>query len=336
MPSAPPPGPEDAGPLVLTAARLSIEFRFPGFSEDFVRNLGSRFAGFLGSGPARAVCTVRDAAVDAPTPLPVEIDDALRRYLSTVFTRFPASADVGEDVERAADWLRVLGGDRALRAALGRLGTGDWAKTLVAPLPGASVIFRPAAGHGEIFLNAALPAEAKSAVFRETVFLVLSCLLPHHGGIVLHGAGAVRSGRGYVFLGLSGEGKSTLVRLTGPDSALSDDGVCIRRRGDDLHVFGIPFFQFEASEEDRRRIATASAPLGGLYFLRKGGPHRVERRNGPEALGEILHNLIHFFRWFPDGTCRLAFEIASRLVQTAGARFLHFSRDGGFWNVIIP
>jgi hypothetical protein len=336
MPPTTPGDPQEAGPLVLAAAGLTLAFRFPGFSSDFVQSQVSRFAGFRGTGPAEAIFTVRDAAVDAPAPFPGGIDAALLRHLKTVFARFPASADIGEDVDRAADWMRVLGGDGALRRALEGLGPGDWSETLVAPLPGASVILRPGTGRGEIFLNAALPAEAKSAVFREAVFLVLSSLLPHHGGIVLHGAGAVRGGRGYLFLGLSGEGKSTLARLAGPDSALSDDGVCVRRLGDTYHVSGIPFYQFEATEETRRRIATETAPLGGLFFLRKGGPHRVEHRPGPEALGEILHNLIHFFRWFPDETCRLAFGIASGLVQAAGARRLHFSRDRGFWDVIIP
>jgi hypothetical protein len=126
-----------------------------------------------------------------------------------------------------------------------------------------------------------------------------------------------------------------LARLSGPARFLSDDGICLRRTAEGIRIFATPFVQQDVEPFFKKRSGELSAPLEGLYFLKKGEDHGIEQKPRPQALGEILHNLTHFFRWFPEQACRQAFSISSDIVMSAGPKVLRFSKDAGFWDAII-
>jgi hypothetical protein len=52
-----------------------------------------------------------------------------------------------------------------------------------------------------------------------------SLLLARSGGFLVHGAGAVRNGRAFIFAGISGTGKTTIARLAPPDVTLLTDEI---------------------------------------------------------------------------------------------------------------
>lgn len=72
--------------------------------------------------------------------------------------------------------------------------------------------------------------------------LWLGALLPEEGGLLLHGAAVMRAGAGYLFLGESGAGKSTIARLCAASGAtvLGDEIVALRGGRKGPRLYGTP------------------------------------------------------------------------------------------------
>lgn len=60
-------------------------------------------------------------------------------------------------------------------------------------------------------------------------------ILAREHGFLMHSASAIRNGRGYLFAGVSGAGKTTISRLAPPDVKLLTDEIC---------TSGVPRFTF--------------------------------------------------------------------------------------------
>jgi hypothetical protein len=121
--------------------------------------------------------------------------------------------------------------------------------------------------------------------------LLLQHRLAREGGVEVHGCGVVWRGRALLFCGRSGAGKSTTARLWKRHARgarlLSDDRVVLRpgRRGVTAH--GTPW------HGDGGFASPAKAPLGALFFLRRGRATRLKALSPAEAAARL------FARSFP-------------------------------------
>ncbi len=71
---------------------------------------------------------------------------------------------------------------------------------------------------------------------------ILIELLSKNEGFIIHGSAVGKSGRGFIFTGKNGAGKSTAMRLLYPDfKALADDTVIIKKIGNNYFLFQTPF-----------------------------------------------------------------------------------------------
>lgn len=157
--------------------------------------------------------------------------------------------------------------------------------------------------------------------------ILYSLALVEAHGIVVHAASLIRNGKAYLFCGPSGSGKTTVARLS-PDAILLSDELSIARisRGR-AFCYGTPFWgELARAGEDR------TAPLAGIYFLRKGGRHAVEEIRPRQALERLLPNVL-FFASEGDLTAGV-FRIAADLVEAVPCFDLSFRLDPGFWEVI--
>ena len=114
----------------------------------------------------------------------------------------------------------------------------------------------------------------------EITALRLACalwLLPR-GGLLLHGACVEHEGRGHVFVGRSGAGKTTLAGRLGA-RVISDEVTCLK----DGRVQGHPF----QSRLGDGRAPEGGLPLGSLATLAQGEPRR-ERLFGAAAGRALL------------------------------------------------
>jgi hypothetical protein len=110
--------------------------------------------------------------------------------------------------------------------------------------------------------------------------------LAREGAAEVHACGVVWKGRALLFCGQSGAGKSTTARLWKRHARgarlLSDDRVVLRpaRRG--VRAWGTPW------HGDGGYASPASAPLGGLFFLRHARTTRLLPLSRSEAAARLV------------------------------------------------
>ncbi len=122
--------------------------------------------------------------------------------------------------------------------------------------------------------------------------VVWATLLPHLGGVMIHGCGFRRDEFGFIFPGPSGAGKTTLARKAlDPDDVLSDEICVVRKMEEGWRVFGTPFW----GDFARGGTSMRSWPLRALAFLAQAssGP-TITPMTSPEATLRLLGCFLAF------------------------------------------
>jgi hypothetical protein len=109
-------------------------------------------------------------------------------------------------------------------------------------------------------------------------------LLSRHKGMILHACGVRDEGRGYLFLGYSGDGKSTMANLWFENSAtiLNDDRIVIRERGGEFWMYGTPW------HGDFKEWSSGGMPIRKMFFLSRGAENEAVPKQGADAVSMIL------------------------------------------------
>jgi hypothetical protein len=136
--------------------------------------------------------------------------------------------------------------------------------------------------------------------------LLFQHLLRALGGVELHAAGVVSSsGRGYLFAGQSGDGKTTTARLWQAHGAivLSDDRIVVRRAGaGGWRMYGTPW------HGEAELAASTSSPLAGLFVLARGETNALEPLDPAAAVATLFaRGFPAFFE--PDSTAQLLAQL---------------------------
>jgi hypothetical protein len=157
--------------------------------------------------------------------------------------------------------------------------------------------------------------------------VALSLLLLRGGGLLLHAASLASRGRGQVFTGPSGAGKTTICRLSGTRTVLTDETTIVRRMGRGFTVHGNPF-----PGELGRPGPNASFPLAAVNLLVKAGAPAVVRLSRSDAVRALLANTFLHARE-PD-LVAAALDAACALADRVPVRRLSFAMNPSFWEVI--
>jgi hypothetical protein len=108
-------------------------------------------------------------------------------------------------------------------------------------------------------------------------------ILAGRRGILCHACGMVDNGKSLIFLGNSGDGKSTLTNLLKDHATiLNDDRIVVRKQGTVFWAYGTPW------HGDVDLVAARRAPLRGIFFLKHGSVNRVTPIRGAQAVTMLL------------------------------------------------
>ena len=115
--------------------------------------------------------------------------------------------------------------------------------------------------------------------------LILYYLTVMNGAIFIHGSGVNYEGRGYLFTGTSGRGKTTLARLWHEAGArvVHDDRLIIREINGAYTMYNTPVYDNEYPFQ---------SPLNEVFILSHGGKNEMQPLQGANALTNIMANCI--------------------------------------------
>jgi len=142
--------------------------------------------------------------------------------------------------------------------------------------------------HGEVILRRDLAADGVSVYPLEYPLdeLLVTHLLAQGRGVEMHGCGLVTpEGRGLLFLGHSGSGKTTTARLWTPRDGvkiLSDDRIILRREGGRFWMHGTPW------HGEGRMASPGRAPLDRILFLARGGRNELIPIRAAESVARLF------------------------------------------------
>jgi hypothetical protein len=156
------------------------------------------------------------------------------------------------------------------------------------PVPYKVASFDPSFTSGEVFLHHPY-FESRPALYPleyplDELWMVN--LLGQGRGAEIHGCGVVDAqGKGHLFVGQSGAGKSTMARLWEPQKGiqiLSDDRIVLRQADQKLWMYGTPWHG-EAGFSSATR-----APLSRIYFLRQAKENKLLPLRPARAVGQLF------------------------------------------------
>ena len=202
--------------------------------------------------------------------------------------------------------------------------------------------FDSATGTGELSVKAALLAGRNMRVFEQLLMQAYHSAARRRGlpGQLVHSAGVIRDGRGYLFVGESGAGKSTVAELSSDHHVLNDEIVMVTpdlagapsgNLSGNLSLRGTPFNGFFTGKQP------GSAPLVAIFLLAHGPAHRVRDVPRAEATAQITSQIVPpvGLEDALDGKATAAtLETAIQLTECVPVKILEFRPDEGFWTAI--
>jgi hypothetical protein len=151
---------------------------------------------------------------------------------------------------------------------------------------------------------------------------VLTMYLLDGAGIVLHAAGALVGGQGIALAGVSGAGKSTVMRLADGRPGwqpLSDDRVILRLDGNLATIHGTPW-PGEGQVAEHR-----CAPLERLFFLEQASANAIRALAPREALGRLLR--MASIPWYDPDYLGSALGACGSILARVPSALLAFCRE---------
>ena len=170
------------------------------------------------------------------------------------------------------------------------------------------------ANSGKIVVN----LQNSFSIIKYFLKILYSYLCLRKNEVMLHAAGIVKDDKGYVFIGPSDSGKSTVTELSKGCTVLSDETIIIREN----MIFGTPF--------GTGRYANASNKICSLFRLIKDKSTYLEELDYGKGFSELLSN----FLIFEERTVKTVLPLCENLINKFPLYKLHFSLDDSFWKKI--
>lgn len=152
--------------------------------------------------------------------------------------------------------------------------------------------------------------------------VLLANLLGRGRGVELHSCGVIdHQGRGHLFVGVSGAGKTTTARLWEGIAAgiVSDDRVIVREVNGEPWMFGTPW------HGEAELSMAHGVPLAGVYLLVQAQASAIVELDAGEAVARLFRCAFPLFH--DAAALDFTVDFLSRLVHTVPVRELQFTPD---------
>ncbi len=138
--------------------------------------------------------------------------------------------------------------------------------------------------------------------------ILLMHFLATRDGVLIHSAGAEIDGKGCIFPGKSGAGKSTISRQLAQlamANLLSDDRMIIRKTKRGYRAYGTPW-PGDAGIAENKEV-----PLFGIFFIKHGNDNRIREISPKEAIERFFS--VTSIPWYDKEMMQVALTTLERL-----------------------
>lgn len=156
--------------------------------------------------------------------------------------------------------------------------------------------------------------------------LILYYLTVISGDIMIHASGVKYEGKGYLFSGVSGKGKTTIAGLWESSGAtvIHDDRLIIRKSDPGYTIYNTPIYNNDVPDE---------SPLHRLYLIDHGSSNSLVPIKGAVAASLVMSNCIQH-NWGHEIIAGLLGSV-SFMCETVPVIKLHFVPEMGIVNYIL-
>jgi len=188
--------------------------------------------------------------------------------------------------------------------------------------PSRFLFLAPDLKSGDLYVTADAPQDVDPLSYPLNQVLWI-LLLSRGRGILFHACGIDDHGKGCLFLGNSGEGKSTTAKLWFDHglTVLNDDRIIVRENKGKLWMYGTPW------HGDFKEHSPHGLPVHKLFFLRRGTKNSSRAKSGAEAVSMLLARSFPPF-WDKQGM-DFTIDFCRRLVSNIPCYELTFVPDAG-------
>lgn len=260
-------------------------------------------------------------------------DESLRRPLSRTVSRFAVEPSSETDIAIIVDWMpaslpppgRLLFDSGAVWRAFDDDGAFriDCFSDILGELPYKVAFFDRDLREGRIFVRRDAVNDEMHALDYPLDEVMVAHLLGRGRGVELHGCGIIdRDGRGQLFVGQSGAGKTTTARVwlsEGHYEIVSDDRVIVRFVDGEWRMFGTPW------HGEAELSSPLSAPLGAIHLLVQAS--RTELVTLPPAHAAAALFGCTFPPFYDQAAVAFTLECLERIVRELPVRALRFLPD---------
>ena len=209
-------------------------------------------------------------------------------------------------------------------------------KTIVIGYLNGCLAYNPSSNDGCLLLFRSRDENNFAAILHKMLFIFISVALSERNRFMVHGAGIGETGGkgGFLFLGDSGAGKTTVANFAAKAAVLSDDAPVIGKEDDIFYIYSSPFSQVNMFEERADDYFRKKVQLKKLVFLNKADELRLMPRERHTAMTEILRSHVHSFELMNKDLRISAFNFCYDLCRSIPAYDLYFQENDKFWDAL--
>jgi hypothetical protein len=290
----------------------------------------------------------------ADLPIAVRVEKHLEVFLEpliTLFSGFISNADEpAAFLNLSYDHLRtypnfkdmavnLLAGDcpggKELINRIGKVYPVSRDSIIVGHLNGC-LAYNPSSNEACLLLFRSQDQNNFAATLHKMLFIFISFVLGERDKFMVHGAGiGEKHGEGgFLFLGDSGAGKTTVASFAGMDAVLSDDAPVVGREDGIFYIYASPFSQVNLFEERSKDYFRKKLQLKKLLFLNKADELGVMPRERQTATIEMVKSHVHTFEFLNRELRISAFNFCYDLCRSIPAYDLYFQENDKFWDAL--
>jgi hypothetical protein len=156
--------------------------------------------------------------------------------------------------------------------------------------------------------------------------LILYYITVIHGDIMIHASGVNNAGRGYLFSGISGKGKTTMAMLWDKSGAkvIHDDRLIVRNTGNRYMMYNTPVYKNDVPAE---------SPLNKIFIIEHGKKNELIPVHGAAGVSLVMANCIQH-NWDPEIIAKLLGSVSIMCSVIPAVRLL-FKPDRSVIDAIL-